>query len=183
MDDVTDPTVKAEEDRAQRKQRRRERQARRKMHKEMAAAAAAAAADHARDQGGDQVIDYASANPGRRDGDAGEVQQPAQQQGGGAAGATQALARIEPAQVARAPKPGALAETVPDDAFEIARAQRESRMKDIRKELRRRRRLRTIGIFFRFLLFVIGPTAFVGWYYYEKATDMYVSEASLVFKS
>lgn len=95
----------------------------------------------------------------------------------------QALARIEPTEVARAPKPGALADTVPSDAFEIARAQREARMKQIRNELRRRRRLRSLGILARFLIFVIGPTAFVGWYYYENATDMYVSQSALIFKS
>ncbi len=95
----------------------------------------------------------------------------------------QALARIDPSPVARTSSPGALAEAVPDDAFEIARAQREARMKEIRGELRRRRRLRSLGILIRFLIFVIGPTAFVGWYYYEKATDMYVSESALLFKS
>lgn len=95
----------------------------------------------------------------------------------------QALARIDPSPIARAPAPGALAGTVPDDAFEIARAQREARMKEIRGELRRRRRLRSLSILVRFLIFVIGPTAFVGWYYFEKATDMYVSESALLFKS
>lgn len=95
----------------------------------------------------------------------------------------QALARIDPSPIARTPGPGALTESVPDDAFEIARAQREARMKEIRGELRRRRRFRSLSILVRFLIFVIGPTAFVGWYYFEKATDMYVSESALLFKS
>lgn len=195
MDEMTDPKLKAEEERKAHQARRKERQARRKMRQEMAAVAAAAAADHAREEGVVEAAavdaNYDSATPGRRGSD---------QSGGDAAPVlaavekpkqaekkqpqqVQALARIEPKELARAPKPGALAETVPDDAFEIARAQREARMKEIRQELRRRRRLRTVGILFRFLLFVIGPTAFVGWYYYEKATDMYVSESALLFKS
>ena len=233
MDDITDPALKAEEERKAHRARRKERQARRKMREEMTAVALAAAAQHAREEAGgvDGFVaeTYAEAPADQsRDNDRSQVsgvdaeQSAAGEQTGGAAGEDQredrasaidysaaaapgkkgaddgamkkrrgdddaptakALARIEPKEVARAPKPGALADTVPNDAFEIARAQREARMKEIRNELRRRRRLRSLGILVRFLIFVIGPTAFVGWYYYEKATDMYVSESALIFKS
>ncbi len=208
MDEMTDPELKAAEERKAHRTRRQERQARRKMREEMAEVAMAAAAEHAREEKGSiestVVETYEHATPGRRGGDraadSGEGGKGEQSMDYTAAAAptpqaklnkakkekpqsVQALARIDPKPVARAPKPGALADTVPDDAYEVARAQREARMKDIRNELRRRRRFRSLGIFLRFLLFVIGPTAFVGWYYYEKATDMYVSESALLFKS
>lgn len=279
MDEITDPELKAAEERKAHRARRKERQARRKMREEMAAVALAAAAEHARSEAGsvDSAVaeTYEDAQPAPRDvdaalaqayenrpqrarGDAEDVEdaelaeeaaadrggaraddqssedqdRPSEDGGddGGVAGADAAeaekasgeraaaqtidysaaaapskkdandgvmkkrageaeapsvkpLAKIEPKTIAKAPKPGALAETVPDDAFEIARAQREARMKEIRGELRRRRRLRSLSILVRFLIFVIGPTAFVGWYYYEKATDMYVSESALIFKS
>lgn len=104
-------------------------------------------------------------------------QKGAAQQGGGA------LAQITPmkAPAAKA-KGGAVADALPDDALEVARAAREGRMRDIRRELRRRRRFRALGIMLRFAVFVLIPTAFVGWYYYERATDMYVSESAMVFK-
>lgn len=229
MDDMTDPELKAEEERKAHLARRQERQARRKMREEMAAVALAAAADQAREeenrvdgvvaktyegagpddqasdqtgnQAGDDAQDRADVGDQRRGGDAAtDYSAAAAPTKTGAAAlkpkeppknrpqkdppnSVQALARVDPTQVARAPAPGALAEPVPNDAFEIARAQREARMKEIRGELRRRRRLRSLGILVRFLIFVIGPTAFVGWYYYEKATDMYVSESALLFKS
>lgn len=94
---------------------------------------------------------------------------------------TRALGRIEP--VARRDAPDVPAVITPEDAFEIARAARESRMQDIRSELRRRRRHRAAGMALRFLIFVLIPTGVVAWYYYEKATDMYVSESALIFKS
>ncbi len=208
MDEMTDPELKAAEERKAHRTRRQERQARRKMREEMAAVALAAAAEQAREEEG--VVDgavaetYENATPGRRGGDradddaeGGRADQGADYAAAAAptpkakpekpkknkSQSVQALARIDPTPVARAPKPGALADTVPDDAFEVARAQREARMKDIRNELRRRRRFRSLAILFRFLLFVVGPTAFVGWYYFEKATDMYVSESALLFKS
>lgn len=225
MDDMTDPDLKAEEERKAHLARRQERQARRKMREEMAAVALAAAADQAReeehgvdgvvaktyegagpddqkgDQASDQTDDQAGDGDQRRGGDAATdyAAAAAPTKTGAAAlkpkeppknrpqkdppNSVQALARVDPSQVARAQAPGALAEPVPNDAFEIARAQREARMREIRGELRRRRRLRSLSILVRFLIFVIGPTAFVGWYYYEKATDMYVSESALLFKS
>lgn len=67
--------------------------------------------------------------------------------------------------------------------YEAARVAREGRMREIRGELRRRRRRRLAGILLRFLLFVMLPTAAVGWYYFQKATDMYVSRSALIFKS
>ncbi|MDG1971476.1 MAG: hypothetical protein P8I56_10965, partial [Paracoccaceae bacterium] len=201
MDDITDPELKAKEERKAHRARRQERQARRKMREKMTSVAVAAAADHARQEEG--AIDtavaetYENATPGRRGDD--RVEKAAEADYTAAAApskkdppaqakrdepqSVQALARIDSSSIARAPKPGALADTVPVDAFEIARAQREARMKEIRNELRRRRRLRSLSILVRFLIFVIGPTAFVGWYYYEKATDMYVSESALIFKS
>lgn len=208
MDDITDPELKVKEERKAHRARRQERQARRKMREKMTSVAIAAAVDHARQEEG--AIDtavaetYENATPGRRGDDrvsGGEdrVEKAAEADYTAAAApskkdppaqakrdepqSVQALARIDSSSIARAPKPGALADTVPDDAFEIARAQREARMKEIRNELRRRRRLRSLSILVRFLIFVIGPTAFVGWYYYEKATDMYVSESALIFKS
>jgi capsular polysaccharide transport system permease protein len=96
-----------------------------------------------------------------------------------------ALTRIKPAQMRKAgsdpdlPAPGEAG----SDAFEVAHYAREARMRQIRKELRRRRRFRALAILLRFAIFVIIPTAAVGWYYYEKATDMYVSESTLLFKS
>lgn len=224
MDDMTDPDLKAEEERKQHRIRRQERQARRKMREEMATVALAAAADQAREVEGrvENVVEgtYKDAKPGNRASDrAGDDRANIQDAGqdtntvidysaaaaptkggkpnkpnkgkqkqkrpqGEKPNSIQALARIDPSPVARTGDGGgALAEAVPDDAFEIARAQREARMKEIRGELRRRRRLRSLSILFRFLIFVIGPTAFVGWYYYEKATDMYVSESALLFKS
>lgn len=227
MDDMTDPDLKAEEERKAHRARRQERQARRKMREEMAAVALAAAADNAREEevgvdaavaatyentdpdalandrsggragdraadGGaardaDGAADYAAAAaPTKGDGPAKAKRRKPQQDrpGNEKPNSIQALARIDPSPVARTGGGGgALAEAVPNDAFEIARAQREARMKEIRGELRRRRRLRSLGILVRFLIFVIGPTAFVGWYYYEKATDMYVSESALLFKS
>ena len=213
MDEITDPDLKAAEERKAHRARRKERQARRKMREEMAAVALAAAAEQARDEMGgvdaavaetyedaepanrradrpgkdeanddaDAPADYAAAAaPGKQTAPDGAMNKRA---GDGQPASAQALARVKPTAVAPAPKPGALADTVPDDAFEIARMQRESRMKEIRKELRRRRRLRSLSILVRFLIFVIGPTAFVGWYYYEKATDMYVSQSALIFKS
>ncbi len=96
-----------------------------------------------------------------------------------------ALTRIRPTSLRTAdeaaplPAPG----DVGTDAFEVAHFAREARMRQIRQELRRRRRLRALGILVRFALFVLIPTAIVGWYYYEKATDMYVSESTLIFKS
>ncbi|MEM8755365.1 MAG: hypothetical protein AAGF90_20565, partial [Pseudomonadota bacterium] len=92
-----------------------------------------------------------------------------------------ALAQITPMK-APAAKAGGGAAAVPDDALEIARSAREGRMREIRRELRRRRRFRALGILLRFAIFVLLPTAFVGWYYHEKATDMYVSESAMVFK-
>lgn len=205
MDDMTDPELKAEEERKAHRLRRLERKARRKMREEMSVVAVAAAADHAREEAvsvdGAVAETYENAQPGDRRGDreddrsAGNANEAGPDYSAAAAptkqrgpeqpkrSSVQALAKIEPKPVARAPKPGALANTVPDDGFEIARVQREARMKEIRNELRRRRRLRSLGIFLRFLIFVIGPTATVGWYYYEKATDMYVSESALIFKS
>ena len=72
---------------------------------------------------------------------------------------------------------------IDEEAFEAARRAREARMRQIRGELRRRRRWRAFWMLVRFAVFVLGPTALVGWYYYEKATDMYVSESTMVFKS
>lgn len=223
MDDMTDPELKAEEERKAHRARRQERQSRRKMREEMAAIALAAAADHAREEEGgvDNIVAEAKENPPppgnpppdgasdraddaakNRDTDGAidysaaaaptnpnapakrkERKPPENRPQDNKPNSVQALARIDPSPIARAPAPGALAEALPDDAFEIARAQREARMKQIRGELRRRRRLRSLSILVRFLIFVIGPTAFVGWYYYEKATDMYVSESALLFKS
>ncbi len=213
MDDITGPNLKAEEERKSHRARRLERQARRKIRAEMAAAAVAAAAEYAREEAGrvDETVaeTYEDAKPSRRGDDrAGDrrggnaeefleddgepvavapppskKKRPKKKAQPAPAQSIQALAKVEPTQIARALKPGALAETVPDDAFEIARMQRAARMKEIRSELRRRRRLRSLGILIRFLIFVIGPTAFVGWYYYEKATDMFVSESALIFKN
>lgn len=56
-------------------------------------------------------------------------------------------------------------------------------MREIRRELRRRRRFRALGMVLRFALFVLLPTAVVGWYYYEEATDMYVSDSTMIFKT
>lgn len=96
------------------------------------------------------------------------------------------LARIKPTSIQAPAAPGragAIGQPLQqDDGYAAAQAARESRMRDIRKELRRRRRLRTFWILLRFMIFVILPTAAVGWYYYEKATDMYVSVSALVFK-
>lgn len=92
------------------------------------------------------------------------------------------LARIQPTSLQVPPQGGLATPIQPDDGFAAAQAAREARMRDIRKELRRRRRLRTLWLLARFMIFVLIPTAFVGWYYFEKATDMYVSTSSLVFK-
>ena len=73
MDEMTDPKLKAEEERKAHQARRKERQARRKMRLEMAAVAAAAAADHAREEGlGVEAVtpNYENATPGRRGSDA-----------------------------------------------------------------------------------------------------------------
>lgn len=94
------------------------------------------------------------------------------------------LARVEPRQVPAKRNEGKTdVGFVEDDAFEAARIAREARMREIRNELRRRRRWRAIGMLFRFAIFVLIPTAVVGWYYFEKATDMYVSESAMIFKS
>lgn len=184
MDEITDPKTQADEDAAQLAARRKERRARRRMRQAMAEAAAAAAADQAREDGAEAPApDYDNAKPasGRRGDDGArrepEIGEPSRQP----AGKTE-IARIEPSGLQKAPKPGALADTVPDDAFMLAQRARDTRMKEIRRELRRRRRFRSLGILLRFALFVLIPTAFVGWYYYEKATDMYVSESAMVFK-
>ncbi|MEL7463562.1 MAG: hypothetical protein AAFN79_05820 [Pseudomonadota bacterium] len=96
------------------------------------------------------------------------------------------------AQLPAAPRKGEIAKqkknqvgapAVDNEAFEAARRAREARMREIRNELRRRRRWRALGMIARLAIFVLIPTAFVGWYYFEKATDMYVSEASMIFKS
>ena len=50
MDEITDPKLKAAEERKAHRARRKERQARRKMREEMAAVALAAAAEHAREE-------------------------------------------------------------------------------------------------------------------------------------
>lgn len=202
MDEFTDPNLKAIEEREQRRQRRRDRISRRKQRLEeaeeaMRTAAVAAAAEEARETQG-----RPSHSPTAEDGGH-EVKPPRQHgeqpQAVGTAGRlftseptpegeealndARGLATIEQHQLATAKAPGALAEALPGDAFEVARIARETRMRQIRKELRRRRRLRTLGILLRFVIFVILPTAFVGWYYFEKATDMYVSKSAMIFKS
>lgn len=96
-----------------------------------------------------------------------------------------ALTRIQPTALRKSednpnlPAPGEAG----TDAFEVAHFAREARLRQIRQELRRRRRLRALSMLIRFAIFVLIPTAIVGWYYYEKATDMYVSESTLIFKS
>ena len=114
---------------------------------------------------------------------AAEAKASAKPQAPAKADANTALARIEPAKIVAADGGGALAEAPQQDPFEVARVAREARMLEIRGELRRRRRWRSAMMLLRFIIFVLGPTAFVGWYYYEKATDMYVAESSMVFKS
>ncbi|MEM7547121.1 MAG: hypothetical protein AAF367_16450 [Pseudomonadota bacterium] len=111
--------------------------------------------------------------------------QPGAQTRGTAARAKTDIARIEPKSL-RAPtgdQSGLMQPAAQDDAFEVAHHAREARMQQIRRELRRRRRFRALGILVRFALFVLIPTAIVGWYYFEKATDMYEAESTLVFKS
>lgn len=76
---------------------------------------------------------------------------------------------------------GEVAET--EESYELARIAREERMHEIRGEMRRRRRLRALGMVLRFMIFVLIPVGAVAWYYYEKATDMYVSESAMIFKS
>lgn len=102
------------------------------------------------------------------------------------------LARIrreeEARQAALAAPPAQPAVYAAEIAVEAHRAAppepaRDARMGEIRGALRRRRRLRLAGMLLRFLLFVALPTAAIGWYYYAKATDMYVSRSVLVFKS
>lgn len=85
--------------------------------------------------------------------------------------------------LARLPEPPPPAPVAPGADHAILRAAREARMQDIRDELRRRRRFRALGMLLRFFLFVLLPTGIVAWYYWEKATDMYVSESAMIFKS
>ena len=153
-----------------RRQRRQERIARQKIQEEMEAAALAAAAEQARNEGRKPQEQQGRIEP--------EVEAQPQAREDGAT----ALARIEPTQV-EARGGGQPPAQPPGDAYEVARAARQVRMKEIRRELRRRRRMRGLGILLRFMIFVILPTAFIGWYYYEKATDMYVSKSALIFKS
>lgn len=78
--------------------------------------------------------------------------------------------------------PGQIAEET-EESYDLARVAREERMYQIRREMRRRRRLRALGMLLRFMIFVLIPVGAVAWYYYEKATDMYVSESAMIFKS
>ncbi|MGB0505600.1 MAG: hypothetical protein ACPGGK_05335 [Pikeienuella sp.] len=184
MDEITNPDAKTEEEQAQLIARRKERRARRRMRQAMAEAAAAAAADQAREEGAEAPKpDYENARPetGRRGDDQAKAEPVVGDNSKTQKRGTE-IARVQPTKLQKAPAAGALADTVPDDAFLVAQRAREARMKDIRKELRRRRRLRSLGILLRFAIFVLIPTAVVGWYYYEKATDMYVSESAMVFK-
>ena len=111
-------------------------------------------------------------------------QQAANADKSGGGDAPKPLARINPNQVpAKQREKKTEVGFVEDDAFEAARIAREARMREIRNELRRRRRWRAMGMLLRFAIFVLIPTAIVGWYYFEKATDMYVSESAMIFKS
>ena len=204
MDDGNTPPDGTNTEKAQIEARRRERRARRKMRQAMADAALTAAADSARAEGftlhgKDPSFEQSDARrqedhsqSGTDPAQARQINAP-QANDGGADDDTAAepkapkmteLARIKPTSIQAPSGTGQqIAEPIQqDDGFAAAQAARDSRMRDIRKELRRRRRLRTFWILVRFLIFVILPTAAVGWYYYEKATDMYVSVSALVFK-
>lgn len=204
MDDGNPPPNDTDAEKAQIEARRRERRARRKMRQAMADAALTAAAESARAEGftlqggkdpsfdrpeaddqaanarsidADTQAGRAGGNQGQDNGGNDDSQQPRE------APRMTELARIKPTSIQAPSASASLAEAIPqDNGFAAAQAARDSRMRDIRKELRRRRRLRTMWILLRFLIFVILPTAAVGWYYFEKATDMYVSVSALVFK-
>ncbi|MEL6792769.1 MAG: hypothetical protein AAFP78_04900, partial [Pseudomonadota bacterium] len=92
-------------------------------------------------------------------------------------------AKARKTDVAKKKKNEIAAPVVDDEAFEAARRAREARMREIRGELRRRRRWRALGMLARLMIFVLIPTWCVGWYYFEKATDIYVSESTMIFKS
>ncbi len=151
-----DEEAEAEEIRARRAQRRRER----RMIEEAALTAA-----------NDATRQEAARETARR---AAEPEEPEAEEAPPAAAG--ALARAG----AHAPTLRAGPAAFPPD---LARAAREARMQEIRGELRRRRRLRALGMLLRFMIFVLIPTGAVAWYYYEKATDMYVSESAMIFKS
>ncbi|MGB0852008.1 MAG: hypothetical protein ACPGVA_06750 [Pikeienuella sp.] len=203
MDDANQPPAAPDDERAQIEARRRERRARRKMRQAIADAALTAAADSARAEGftikdangpddKDPSFDRAEEQPtpSRKSTPAaaptGAHRDTAEDNDGGGqreAPKMTELARIKPTSIQAPSAQGDLSTAIQqDDGYAAAQAAREARMSVIRQELRRRRRLRTFWLLFRFALFVLAPTVVVGWLYYEKATDMYVSVSSLVFK-
>lgn len=59
---------------------------------------------------------------------------------------------------------------------------REARIAQIQKDLVARRRRRAILLFLRLVFFVLLPTAIVGHYYYNVATDMYETKSEFVIQ-
>lgn len=159
---------------------------RRAMEEAALAAAARAAREAEKAESASQEFSASDARPApgvqRNDG-AGEGGDAARKAGGPPAERQgQALARLDGGKLPATRETPEIA-LVDEAGFEQARLAREARMRDIRSELRRRRRFRALGMVLRFAVFVLIPTAFVGWYYYEKATDMFVSDSSMIFKT
>ena len=67
-------------------------------------------------------------------------------------------------------------------ALEIER-EREIEVARIQRELVRRRRQRVFAMMLRLLVFVLLPTAAVGYYYFQVASDMYATDSEFVIQS
>ncbi|NNU79895.1 capsule biosynthesis protein [Halovulum dunhuangense] len=62
-------------------------------------------------------------------------------------------------------------------------AEREAEIRKIRRGLVRRRRRRLLGLALRLIVFVLLPTALVGYYYFNVATPMFETESEFVIQT
>lgn len=60
---------------------------------------------------------------------------------------------------------------------------RAERVEAIRRDLVRRRRMKGLGVLMRLVLLVVGPTMFVAWFLWTKASDLYETEAHFVVQA
>ncbi|MEM8788825.1 MAG: capsule biosynthesis protein [Pseudomonadota bacterium] len=71
----------------------------------------------------------------------------------------------------------------PANPMEEAAAEREAAIAEIQRDLVRRRRRRLFALAFRLAVFVLLPTAVVGYYYVEIATPMYETQTEFLIQT
>lgn len=67
--------------------------------------------------------------------------------------------------------------------FAEIQAEQAMRVAELQREIARRRRRRGVFLILRLLLFVVAPSVAAGWWQYQVASDLYVSESAFVVRS